>query len=165
MALCAHIALPHLFTPVPSTMQTFAVLLLGMTLGPLAGAAAMVLYLLEGAAGLPVFAPSGLPGLAHLVGPTAGFLFAYPVAAAAAGLMLRKLQPRIGTFVAAIAAGVVGLIPVFGFGAIWLAAALPLSAHRAIELAVLPFLSGEAVKLLLVAAAVSALHRLRPITR
>lgn len=165
MALCAHIALPHLFTPVPTTMQTFGVLLLGMTLGPLAGAAAMVLYLLEGAVGMPVFTPSGLPGLAHLAGPTAGFLFAYPVAAAAAGLTLHALQPRIGTFFAAVSAGVAGLVPVFSLGTLWLALVLQLTAHHAIELAVLPFLPGEAVKLLLAAAAVTALRQLRPITR
>ena len=162
MALCAHIALPHLVTPVPTTMQTFGVLLLGMTLGPFAGAVAMVLYLLEGAAGLPVFAPTGLPGLAHLLGPTAGFLFAYPVAAAVAGLALRLLKPRLGIFLGAITAGALALVPIFTVGALWLAIALPLSAHHAVELAVLPFLPGEVAKLLLAAAAVATLHRLRP---
>ena len=162
MALCAHIAFPLSFTPVPTTMQTFGVLLLGMTLGPVAGAASMVLYLLEGAAGLPVFAPSGLPGAAHLLGPTAGFLFAYPIAAAAAGLTLRALDRRIGTFAAAILAGVAGLLPIFGFGAAWLATAPLPAAHHIMQLAVLPFLPGEAAKLLLVAGTVAALHRLRP---
>ncbi len=161
MALCAHISFPQPFNPVPTTMQTFGVLLLGMALGPLSSAAAMVLYLLEGASGWPVFSPQGLPGVAHLLGPSGGFLFAYPVAAAVAGLVLRALQKRISTFLAAIAAGVCGLVPIFALGTGWLAIALHLAPHRAIQLAVIPFLPGEGVKLVLVAALVATLLRQR----
>src|SRR6266702_6813140 len=67
VAACAHVSLPLPFTPVPLTLQNFAVLLVGMVLGPVAGFSAMILYLAEGAMGLPVFTPSGGPaGMAHL---------------------------------------------------------------------------------------------------
>src|SRR3990172_1900626 len=68
VALCAQVSVPLPFSPVPVTGQTFAVLLLGATLGARRGAAALLLYLAEGAAGLPVFAPGGLPGVARLAG-------------------------------------------------------------------------------------------------
>src|ERR1700732_1732527 len=75
VALCAHISLPLPFTPVPLTLQNFAVLLVGLALGPVAAFSAMMLYLAEGAMGLPVFAPHGLGGVAQLLGPTGGYLF------------------------------------------------------------------------------------------
>ena len=76
VALSAHVALPLSFTPVPMTLQPLAVLILGLLLAPELAAATLALYLGEGALGLPVFAP-GLPatsGLAHLLGPTGGYL-------------------------------------------------------------------------------------------
>ena len=74
VAACAHISFPLPFTPVPLTLQNFAVILVGMALGPVAGFSAMVLYLAEGALGLPVFTPSGGPtGVVHLLGPNGGF--------------------------------------------------------------------------------------------
>ncbi|NUP54776.1 MAG: biotin transporter BioY, partial [Gemmatimonadaceae bacterium] len=85
LALSAQLALPMPGTPVPLTLQPFVVVLAGLLLGPADAAAAMVLYLAAGAAGLPVFAPMGAPGLARLLGPTGGYLLAYPVAAAVAG--------------------------------------------------------------------------------
>src|ERR1700712_1911317 len=91
MALAAHISLPLPFSPVPLILTPFAVLLIGMVLGPLTAFSAMVLYLAEGAMGLPVFSPQGPGGVAQLLGPTAGYLFAYPFAAALAGWMVRNL--------------------------------------------------------------------------
>ena len=67
LAICAHISLPLPFTAVPLTLQTFAVILIGMVLGPVAGFSSMILYLAEGAAGLPVFSPHGLGGVAQLM--------------------------------------------------------------------------------------------------
>src|ERR1700750_48126 len=97
VAACAHISFPLPFTPVPLTLQNFAVILMGIALGPIAGFSAMVLYLAEGAFGLPVFTPSGGPvGMAHLLGPNGGFLFSYPLAAATCGLTGRAMQ-RITT--------------------------------------------------------------------
>src|SRR6201992_2483335 len=80
VAICAHIALPLGFTPVPVTMQTFAVLLLGLLFAPGPAFACMALYLAEGARGLPVFNPHGPGGLAQLLGPTGGYMMAYPLA-------------------------------------------------------------------------------------
>jgi biotin transport system substrate-specific component len=72
VATCAHVSVPLYFTPVPVTLQTLAVILVGLTLGPALGFSAMVLSLAEGAMGLPVFSPHGLGGVAQLLGPTAG---------------------------------------------------------------------------------------------
>src|SRR5215469_12199938 len=74
VAICAHVSVPLFFTPVPMTLQPFAVLLLGLLLEPTAAFAALVLYLVEGAAGLPVFTPQGPGGILQLIGPTGGYL-------------------------------------------------------------------------------------------
>src|SRR5260370_2690906 len=81
VAACAHISLPLPFTPVPLTLQNFAVILVGMALAPIAGFSAMVLYLAEGTLGLPVFPPSGGPaGVAHLHAPHCRFFVSSPLA-------------------------------------------------------------------------------------
>src|SRR5213075_777514 len=81
VALCARVTLPLPFTPVPLTLQNFGVLMVALLLGPNRALAAMALYLAEGAAGLPVFNPAGPGGLSQLLGPTGGFLLAYPLVA------------------------------------------------------------------------------------
>src|SRR4030088_3567835 len=110
VAACAHISLPLPFTPVPLTLQNFAVILIGMVLGPVAGFSAMVLYLAEGAMGLPVFSPHGPGGVAQLLGPTAGYLFSYPLAAAVAGWAVRAMRPVASRFTRAVVAGVLANI-------------------------------------------------------
>src|SRR5579863_587186 len=89
VALCAHITIPIPGTPVPLTVQNFGVLLVGLLLGSRRGFAAMILYLAEGAMGMPVFSPSslGLFGLAQIMGPTGGYLLAYPFVAGLAGFI------------------------------------------------------------------------------
>src|SRR5262249_57286930 len=89
VALCARITLPLPFTPVPLSLQNFGVLLVGLLLGSRRGFAALMLYLAEGAAGLPVFAANS----AGLLGPTAGYLYAYPVVALLTG-WVRERRPR-----------------------------------------------------------------------
>src|ERR1700759_2366495 len=91
VAACAHVALPLYFTPVPLTLQPFAVLLLGLLLSPRLAAATLLAYLGEGALGLPVFSPgpASMPGLAHLFGPPGGYLLAYPVAAMIVSIVFR----------------------------------------------------------------------------
>src|SRR5580693_4239588 len=101
VAVCAHIAVPLGFTPVPVTMQTFAVLLLGLLFAPGPAFACLALYLVEGAVGLPVFSPHGPGGIAQLLGPSGGYLLSYPLAAGLASLIYRRGQRR---FVAAFAA-------------------------------------------------------------
>lgn len=95
VALCAQISLPLPFSPVPVTGQTFAVLLLGAAYGARRSAASLILYLAAGAAGLPVFAPGGLPGLARFLGPTGGYLLAYPAAAYLLGWLLERFPRRV----------------------------------------------------------------------
>ncbi len=159
LALCAHIALPLPFTPVPGTMQTFAVLVLGITMGPVLGPLAMIAYFLEGAAGLPVFAPTATP--AALFGPTLGYILSYGIAAWVAAAAFHKLRSTLGSFFAALGAGTLAFVPVFLIGATWLGVSLHLSFHQAMEFGVLPFLPGEAVKLSLAALVIASLHRLR----
>lgn len=101
MALAAQVAIPIPGTPVPFTLQPLAVVLAGMCLGPAAGAASMVLYLLTGAVGLPVFSPIGAPGVLRLLGPTGGYLLAGPAAAAIAGLVVRRFPAFGGRLLAA----------------------------------------------------------------
>src|SRR5271166_2395192 len=92
VALCARITVPLPFTPVPLTLQNFGVLTVGLLLGSRRGAAALALYLLEGALGLPVFSPSLVLGfgVARLLGPTGGFLLAYPLVAFLAGYLYER---------------------------------------------------------------------------
>src|SRR5580704_19472173 len=81
IAVCARLMLPLPFTPVPLTLANFGVLLVGLTLGSRRGFAAAALYLAWGAMGLPVFASAGPGSIAQMLGPTGGYLWAYPVVA------------------------------------------------------------------------------------
>src|SRR5207245_5783788 len=83
-------------TPVPLTLQPLAVLVVGGLLGAPLGAASLLLYLALGAAGLPVFTPFGVPGLGRLLGPTGGYLLAYPLAAFAVGRIAGDAARRGG---------------------------------------------------------------------
>lgn len=159
LILCAKIAIPLPWTPVPITAQTFAVMLVAVWLGSRRGSFALLLYLLEGAAGLPVFQPWGAPAAARFFGPTAGYLLSYPVAAFVTGW----LTERAGTLsmrrlAAALAAGEA---TVFIFGCAWLAAFMQMGWSRALAAGALPFLPGELLKLALVAAIVRATQRFR----
>jgi biotin transport system substrate-specific component len=159
VAVCAHVSLPLFFTPVPLTLQTFAVILVGMVLGPVAGFSAMVLYLAEGAMGLPVFSPHGLGGVAQLHGATAGFLFSYPLAAASAGWVVRRMRSVGSRFTGGILAGAVASVSIFALGAGWLAHLMHLGASAAWTMAVAPFLIGEVIKVTAAAGIYSTLQR------
>ncbi len=169
LALCAHIAIPLPWTPVPITGQTFGVLLVGVLLGARRGGLALVLYLMEGAAGLPVFQPLGLVGPARFLGPTAGYLISYPVAAFVTGwLVERGSRIASGTAVRARAAGVSligGLISgeaiIFAGGCGWLAVGLGLGWKLAVQQGALPFIPGEIVKMAVIVAAVGGLQLFR----
>ena len=158
IALCAHISVALPFTPIPVTMQTFAVLLVGILLGPSAGAATLALYLAEGAAGLPVFSPHGPGGLAQLAGPSAGYLLSYPVAAALAGSLFATARRIVPTFFAALVAASLAGTLILLSGSAWLMTSLHLSLTRAIELGTVPFLAGEAFKIALLTIPVTALR-------
>jgi biotin transport system substrate-specific component len=118
VALCAHVSIPLPFTPVPLTMQNFGVLTVGLILGRRRGFAALAVYLAEGVAGLPVFSPHGPGGILQLMGPTGGYLIAYPFVAGLAGWVLEK---GTLTFLRAAIAGVLAEILLFASGISWLA--------------------------------------------
>jgi biotin transport system substrate-specific component len=149
VALCAHIAIPLGFTPIPLTMQTFAVLLLGLLLGPGSAFACLALYLGEGAVGLPVFSPHGPGGMAQLLGPSGGYLLSYPFAAALAGLLYRRGHRR---FLAAVAGAGLGSILILAAGAAWLGFISHAKFSAVFAQSVAPFLPGDAVKVLAAAA-------------
>lgn len=147
VGISAHVSVPLLFTPVPVTLQTFAVLVVGLIFGPSLAASTLLLYLAEGSAGLPVFSPHGLGGIAQLLGPTGGFLLSYPLAAAVAGWIGRKKLPRFSTFSTKVFASMAGTVVVLAIGAPWTAHWMHLSAAGAWQIAVLPFLPGEGLKI------------------
>ncbi len=143
VAVCAHVSIPLLFTPVPLTLQTFAVLLLGLTLSPVTAFGALALYLAEGAAGLPVFSPHGPGGLLQIMGPTGGYLLSYPFAAALTGFVARRFR---ATFAAYAVSAALGSVVILALGASWLAMAAHQTAATTLTLAVWPFLPGDALK-------------------
>jgi biotin transport system substrate-specific component len=145
VAICAHIAVPLGFTPIPVTMQTFAVLLIGLLFSPGAALACLALYLIEGALGLPVFSPHGPGGIAQLFGPGGGYLLSYPLAAGLASLIYRRGQRR---FVAAIGATGLASILILAAGATWLGLLTHLPFSAVFAQSVAPFLPGDAVKML-----------------
>jgi biotin transport system substrate-specific component len=159
VAVCAHISVPLPFTLVPLTLQTFAVILVGMLLGPAAGFSAMVLYLVEGAMGLPVFSPHGLGGVTQLLGPVGGYLLSYPFAAALAGSMVRMLRGKSSQITAGIIAGTTASLLVYAIGAGWMTSQLHLSAASAWHMGVAPFLPGDAVKIISAAGVFKTLSR------
>ena len=147
LALASQIAFPLPGTPVPLTLQPFVVVLAGLLLGPLDAAAAMVLYLAAGAAGAPVFAPMGPPGLARLVSPTGGYLLAYPLAAAVAGWLGAGRQQ----FGARLLAATAGILTLYVGGLAQLAIITGSLASAAL-LGVLPFAAADLVKAIVAAA-------------
>lgn len=160
VAACAHVALPLGFTPVPLTLGPLAVLLVGLVLRPRLAAATLGAYLAEGALGLPVFAPGPLMagGFAHLLGPTGGYLLAYPFAAA----LVSALWRRSGRgFAAALIAASAGDIAILVCGALWLGFLTHSSAQSAVTLGILPFLPGDAIKVAAAAALATGFQRLR----
>jgi biotin transport system substrate-specific component len=147
LAAASQVAIPLPGTPVPMTLQPLVVVLAGLWLGPVAGATSMALYLMAGSAGLPVFAPMGAPGFARLLGPTGGYLWAYPVAALVTGLLARRRRAFAFRVLAAVAG--VAVIHVGGFLQLSL---LTGSAERAIALGATPFLPLDVLKVLAAAA-------------
>ena len=141
LAASSQIAIPLPNTPVPITLQPLVVVLAGLWLGPLAGAASMMLFLFAGAAGLPVFTPMGAPGVARLVGPTGGYLLAYPVAAFVAGL----LAPPAASFLRRLGAASAGMLAIY-IGGLAQLALLTGSLQRAAILGLVPFIALDACK-------------------
>ena len=154
------IALP--FTPVPFTFQPMVVLLGAAALGARLGAASQVLYLTLGIVGMPVFAASPIlpQGIARLLGPTGGYLMAYPLAAFVAGSLAERGYDR--RYFTAVVAMIAGLAFVFAGGVAWLALfAQPAAGFTgALAAGLYPFLAADLVKLMIAAGVMPALWRI-----
>ncbi len=157
VALCAHLTVPLPFTPVPLTLQNFAVLLVGLSLGSRRGFAALALYAAEGLAGFPVFSPTGPGGLAQLLGPTGGFLLAYPCVAALAGYVMERGHK---SFARAAAAGVLAEVVLFTGGLSWLAV-LTHSLTLALRFGLYWFVFAEVIKVMLAAGITTGWKRIQ----
>jgi biotin transport system substrate-specific component len=147
--------------PVPMTMQTFVVLGLGLVLGSRLAVATVLLYLAEGAAGLPVFAdtPEKGAGLAYIMGPTGGYLAGFPLAAALTGWLAdRGWDRNAGT---AFLATLGGLALIYIPGVLWLGMVIGWST-AVFALGLWPFVLGDLIKAAVIALAVPAAWRLRP---
>ena len=156
VALCAHITIPLVpLTPVPLTVQNFGVLLVGLLLGSRRGFAAMMLYLVAGMAGLPVFSPTGPGGVAQLFGPTGGFLLAYPCVAFVAGYLLER---GAASFARAAISGLLAEVLLFVGGLSWLYV-LTHSLAKAAYLGLYWFIAAEVIKIMFAAAVATRWRR------
>jgi len=147
VALCARITIPLPFTPVPLTVQNFAVLLVGLMLGSRGGFAALALYLVEGAVGMPVFSPAGPGGIAQLLGSTGGFLLAYPLVAWLVGYVMERGRK---SFARAAVAGFLGEIALF-MGGLTCLAILTHSVIQAFRWGLYWFIFAEIIKVMIAA--------------
>jgi biotin transport system substrate-specific component len=165
-AAAAQISVPLPFTAVPFTLQPMVVLLGALALGSRLGAASQVLYLAAGIAGLPVFAASGVlpPGPLRLLGPTGGYLMAYPFAAFLTGYLAERGFDR--RYLTSVIAMMAGLVVIYTIGATWLGtfARTAEGPAPAMNVAVLtgiyPFIVPDLIKLAVAAGLVPALWRL-----
>jgi biotin transport system substrate-specific component len=152
LGLSSYVEVPMI--PVPVTMQTFAVTLIGALYGWRLGAATVAAWLVEGAVGLPVLA-GGAAGAHHFVGPTAGYLFAFPVAAALTGWLAERGWNGARPVLAFVSMALGNLL-CLAIGASWLAVGIGLD--QAIEFGVIPFLIGALLKSALGAATLRVMN-------
>lgn len=135
--------------PIPITGQSFAVLLTGALLGPRLGAAAVIAYLIEGAAGMPFFAGGGA-GIARFFGPTGGYLLAFPAAAFVTGAFAEYGWDK--DYLSALAAMAIGSLVILFGGWVWFSVTTTTPPDGAFMIAVWPFLPGDVIKIALAAA-------------
>ncbi len=157
IALAAQVSIPLPFTPVPITGQTFAVLLVGSSLGTIRGGASGSLYVLLGIAGLPVYS-DGTHGWEIVTGATGGYLIAFPLAAALAGWLAERRWDR--RFSSAVGAMLTGNVVIYAIGLPWLALELNTGLEETLELGFYPFVIGDLLKLYLAAALLPTAWRL-----
>ncbi len=149
-ALGAHVRIP--LVPVPITLQTFFVLLGGLMLGARLGCAAQLTYVTVGGLGAPIFA-GGASGFAYLVGPTGGYLMGFAAAAWLVGALVRGVEPAspgASWRVAAVLAA--GALAVYVPGVLWLSRVTGMGLGRSLTAGMLPFLPGDALKVMLAGA-------------
>jgi len=152
----AYIRIPLPFSPVPITGQAMAVLACGLFLGPVTGALTVIAYLFEGALGLPVFA-GGSAGLAHIAGPTGGYLLGFIPAAFIVGILSARVRSM--TYLRLIGVQVLGVVIIYIPGLLVLTLFVPDSI--VLRTGLYPFLPGAAIKIVLTASALSAYKRIR----
>jgi biotin transport system substrate-specific component len=166
-AAAAQISMPLPFTSVPLTLQPMIVLIGGLALGSQLGAVSQILYLAAGIAGLPVFAASATlpPGALRLIGPTGGYLMAYPVAAFVAGYLAERGFDR--RYLTSVVAMFAGLAIIFTSGVLWLGlfartltGSAPVGMQSALATGLYPFILPDVVKLAMAAALLPTLWRL-----
>jgi biotin transport system substrate-specific component len=143
IAVCARLSLPLPFTPVPLTLANFAVLTVGLVLGSKRGFAAAATYLAMGAAGLPVLSPTGPGGVLQLVGPTAGYLLAYPIVAYIAGMGTES-----SGFGRKLLMATVAELALFTCGVSWLVVLLHVPFAKAAAFGLYPFVFFEGMKVM-----------------
>ncbi|MGC8967742.1 MAG: biotin transporter BioY [Thermus sp.] len=154
VALTAQTALPLPFSPVPITGQTLGVLLVGAALGSRLGFLSLLAYLVEGAMGLPVFA-GGTGGIAKILGPTGGFLLAFPLAAGLVGLLVERFgldRSFFGTLLAMLLGNALLYLVGLPWLAAWLTGAGKFGGVSALlAMGLFPFIPGDLAKALLAA--------------
>jgi biotin transport system substrate-specific component len=156
LASSAQVAIQLPFTPVPITGQTFAVLLVGASLGAVRGSSSALLYLLVGVAGAPVYA-HGAAGFSVITGASGGYLVSYPFASALTGWLAERRWDR--RFSSAVGAMLTGNVLIYLFGLSWLAVVLGTGLEKTLELGLYPFVPGDTFKLYLAAALLPAAWR------
>jgi biotin transport system substrate-specific component len=155
IAVCARLMVPLPFTPVPLTLANFGVLLVGLTLGSKRGFAAAALYLAWGAMGLPVFASAGPGSFLQMLGPTGGYLWAYPVVAFLAGWVAEHGTP---SFTRNLVGAVTAEVVLFAAGISWLVVYTH-NWRQAAFFGLYPFLFAEVSKVMVAAAGAKRLRR------
>jgi len=141
-------SVPLPFTPVPITLQVFFVFLAGSLAGPYYGALSMLLYLVMGSVGLPVFSRFGA-GLGHLLGPTGGYLLAFPIAAFISGLITLSRSPtKVGEYMRVSAGMLAALAAIYIIGVMWLSTYLHRSFLETFLVGGLPFIPVDILKII-----------------
>lgn len=149
VAIAAQVSIPLPFTPVPITGQTFAVVLVGASLGPLLGFTSLMLYWLVGIAGAPVYADQ-MSGWETFVGPTGGYIVGFMLAALVTGYLAQRRWDR--RFASSVAAMLTGNVVIYVPGLLWLAHYLNTGPEETLEAGLYPFVVGDLLKLYLAGA-------------
>jgi biotin transport system substrate-specific component len=157
IAASAQLSISLPFTPVPLTGQTFAVVLVGASLGAARGGSSALLYVLLGIAGLPVYA-SGSSGWAVITGATGGYLVGLPLASALTGFLAERRWDR--RFSSSVGAMLTGNVLIYLVGLPWLAVVLNTNLEKTFEYGLYPFVAGDLFKVYLAAAALPGAWRL-----
>jgi biotin transport system substrate-specific component len=157
VALAAQVSFELPFTPVPITGQTFAVVLVGASLGALLGLASLGLYLFVGALGAPIYA-DGTHGWDVLTGPTGGYIVGFVLAAIVTGYLAQQRWDR--RFSSAVAAMLTGNVLIYAVGLPWLAEKLDAGFEETLEAGLYPFVVGDLIKLYLAGALLPTAWRL-----